>query len=158
MFVPENWPKEVKYTNTINKKSEKVISKLEGIEVKIIRDDTHVLNGEFGVYATKEWKPYEIIGCYCGTLVKNIGGKYAAHAYTSKTGDNWLIDASIEGNETRFINDYRNIEDKPNVFFGKTVVNNRRVIIVIVTKHINKGEEILSDYGDSYWDYINEND
>ena len=42
--------------------------------------------------------------------------------------------------------------------FGKTVVNNRRVIIVIVTKDINKGEEILSDYGDSYWDYINEND
>ncbi|VVU95762.1 hypothetical protein CPAV1605_1518 [seawater metagenome] len=154
MLVPDNWPKDIKYSNTISKESQKHLQSLEGVELKEIQDYNHILRGEIGLFAKRDWQPFEVIGGYCGILKKDIGGKYVAFAYYNKKGDKWCIDAELEGNETRFINDYRNIKSYPNVMFQKTNVNNKRVILIIVIKEIKEGDEILSDYGETYWENI----
>jgi len=155
MLIPENWPSNVKYKNTVDRKKAVLsFGCLEGVQTIKIKDDNHILKGQYGVFATRDWGKYEIIGCYCGEIKSNNGGKYVANLYTSRSGNEWTIDSEKEGNETRFINDYRNISKEKNVSFEKTIINNQRMILIVVIKNISEGEEILSDYGDDYWKYI----
>jgi len=148
------WPEDIEYTNNVEQKDISFSYELEGVELRIINDEKHILKGEYGVFATRDWDPCEIVGCYTGTVTKNIPGKYVAKLYCSKNENYWGVDAGKKGNETRFINDYRNIAEDSNVVYSKTTVNKKRAIIVIVKKNIKKGEELLSDYGEDYWNYF----
>ena len=79
------------------------------------------------------------------------------------------IDAEKAGNEFRFLNDYRRIANKPNckmfqqldsvtkkqrynAIYYITINNNRILLSPLST--IKKGDELLIDYGDSYWDEV----
>ncbi len=81
-------------------------------------------------------------------------------------GNFYVIDAEKHGNILRLINDYRNIpikqsndNDNNNVFAvhnctGITIWNLKRrkpEIILFANNEINKGEEVLLDYGDIFW-------
>ena len=153
--IPLNWPSDIIYSNNTEQKDISFKYTLEGVELRKIDDKNHILDGEYGVFSTKNWKTFDIIGCYTGELVKNIPGKYIARLYCSKNDNYWGLDAEKVGNETRFINDYRNIAKEPNVVYSKTIVNGKRCIIVITKNDIGVGEEILSDYGKDYWNYWN---
>jgi hypothetical protein len=74
------------------------------------------------------------------------------------------VDASIMGNEARFINDFRGVSAAPNAEFRDIMVhtsNNRaekRVGVFVLsagksgkrTKGINRGQEILVSYGKGF--------
>jgi hypothetical protein len=57
-----------------------------------------------------------------------------------------------EGNTARFVNDFRGIETTPNVRFTKRFVcTDIPVVFLEATRDISRGDEILADYGDSFW-------
>jgi len=63
------------------------------------------------------------------------------------------VDASVMGNEARFVNDYRGIRDKPNAVFveNRTPQGELRISIWSSKDPIKKGDEILVSYGKSWW-------
>lgn len=65
----------------------------------------------------------------------------------------------VAGNETRFINDFRNTGHQPNVDFHVEFEPLLGVLTCRVTscRQIKKGDEILTDYGDEYWSAIHAN-
>ena len=127
---------------------------IDGITVEKILDSNHVLNGEYGVFAEKKFKIGDVIGQYTGKIVYgNVSGRYVAEL-TNTTELN--INAETEGNETRFINDYRNIKNKPNCCISRTIIDNKPCVLFIVIDVINIHDEILVDYGTNYWDYFSD--
>lgn len=60
------------------------------------------------------------------------------------------MDALHCGNEMRFINTYQNIADSPNVKLQTVYIDSYPHLVVICTKYICIGEEILLDYGPAY--------
>jgi len=128
---------------------------ISGVKIIKITKKTHILKGEYGLFATKIWKTFDIIGQYTGQIVTpDIEGIYVANMFNDTYKDDlrYSVNAEIMGNETRYINDYRGIKDKPNCKFIKTYIEGLPVIAVVVIIDINKGDEILTDYGDDYWD------
>ena len=61
------------------------------------------------------------------------------------------LDASTEGNELRFCNDYRGVASAPNATFQPATVSTRPIQLIVITAHVPFGAEILLDYGDDYW-------
>jgi hypothetical protein len=75
------------------------------------------------------------------------------------------VDASIMGNEARFINDFRGVSAAPNAEFRDIMVNTsnnraeKRVGVFVLSagksgkraKGINRGQEILVSYGKGFW-------
>jgi len=63
------------------------------------------------------------------------------------------IDASMMGNQARFINDYRGIANKPNAIFqdGRTASGDLCMNVWSSGQEIKKGEEIVVSYGKSWW-------
>jgi SET domain-containing protein len=99
-----------------------------------------------GLFATENIARGELIGEYIG-IPCTVKTKSSTSRYTVKRRDNVYIDATIGGNETMFINDYRNIRDAPNVKYIDAV-NDR--VRVIASQDIKQGEEMVVDYGDGY--------
>ena len=120
----------------------------KGYIVKKINDKNHPCYNQFGLYATRDWQPFEIINEYTGELV-NIYEKQSNYTVGfQKNGFLGLgIDAQECGNAMRFINHYGGIHDKePNVKY-ETVVNEDFIrIYVICIKPIGENDEILADY------------
>ena len=96
-------------------------SVIPGIEVKDL-PESHVLHGEQGLFATRHFKEFDVIGSYCGMYVGSDArgwpsrndvrsGHYLAklevddYKYLESLG----INAEETGNELRFINSYINI-------------------------------------------------
>ena len=145
---PSNWPSELKYVNSMTY-NKKILPKKDIIHgVKIIKlDDNHLLSGEYGLFASKNWQKYNIIGEYTGEVIIIDGGKYCAYLT-----DKYCVDASSCGNELRYINDYRNIKNKPNTKLQVVYLDKKPKVLVVVIEDINKNEEILLDYGENYWE------
>jgi len=63
------------------------------------------------------------------------------------------IDASMMGNQARFINDYRGIANKPNAIFqdGRTPSGELCMNVWSSGHEIKKWEEIVVSYGKSWW-------
>ncbi|SOV05766.1 uncharacterized protein UDID_06216 [Ustilago sp. UG-2017a] len=73
------------------------------------------------------------------------------------------IDSQYWGNESRFVNDYRGIAQKPNVEFRSFIQYNstaeqpqegsqeRFQMGLFATRLIRKGQELVINYGKSYW-------
>jgi hypothetical protein len=78
---------------------------------------------------------------------------YDLSLYRTNDGVSVGIDASFVGNEARFINDYRGIQDKPNATFeeDRSAGTELRMSVWSGTSPLSKGEEILVSYGKSWW-------
>ena len=63
------------------------------------------------------------------------------------------IDASVMGNQARFINDYRGIANKPNAIFQDDRTQSGELCMNVWSfkQEIKKGEEIVVSYGKSWW-------
>lgn len=146
--LPANWPNDLSYISNMNYKGMELPKKTLVDGVRIVKlDENHLLNGEYGLLATKNLQRYSILGEYTGEVNKK-DSKYSAFLLES-----YGVDANECGNEMRFINDYRNIADKPNVRLERTYIDKKPKVLVIVIEDINEGEEILLDYGESYCNY-----
>lgn len=64
------------------------------------------------------------------------------------------IDAELGGNETRFLNDYRQVATEPNVRFEVVYDTRRPYVIAVTTCAVAPDEELLADYGTAYWEQL----
>lgn len=112
-----------------------------------------------GVRALQSFDALTIIGEYTGMLVPAIydpdseicDNIYLFALAESRRRDTIAcISARLYGNWTRFIN-HANDESKRNIEFVFIYTMNRLRVVVTTTRKIEFGEEILGDYGDSYW-------
>lgn len=150
--LPANWPQEIEYYSSVSYVNKKTPKKSVINGVRIIKlGDEHILKGEFGLIATKKWKKFNIVGEYTGILsLDDKDTKYMA--YLSKIDNDDLgIDAKNCGNEMRFINDYRNLRDRPNVRLEIVYIDKKPKVLVVVLEDIDEDEELLLDYGEGYW-------
>ena len=151
MKNPVNWPSDIIYRNIQEFNGFKKIRKetTPGVRLEKINDTNSVLHNQYGLFATKEFNSYDIIGQYTGKLVDmECGGCYVSRS------DNCCIDALNYGNELRFINDYRNIAPSENVVIKNAYIDKKPRVLFVVTKQIKPGEQILTDYGEEYWKHF----
>lgn len=157
---PESWPVGVEYTNTIlpqnmwdilalSKLYEQKMPHLEIRQVPILQ------SRNLGVYATKPLRKGHVFGQYAGKLVKASSLRRCLdlqNDYIMDISDNYCIDASEYGNETRFMNDYRGFASHSNAEYSvKTEGVPYVTIDVVASRDIKAGEQILLDYGSEYW-------
>ncbi|KAM3568640.1 hypothetical protein VYU27_009242 [Nannochloropsis oceanica] len=131
---------------------------LPGIEVRYITEPSHVLKGQYGVYATREFAPFDVIGEYVGRVVPpKVCGEYVATIdwedcrLSDGAGHLWGVDSAVYGNEVRMINHYHRISPVPNVKFVTSYIAELPHILVVVVRPIARGAEVLIDYGPNYW-------
>ncbi|RDA82724.1 hypothetical protein CP532_4520 [Ophiocordyceps camponoti-leonardi (nom. inval.)] len=131
------------------------------VRIQQIRDAQHPANGQLGLFAAQNLKP--------GTFILAYLGRVHAGASSSSLADSdydlWLdkeadlaVDAAVEGNEGRFVNDYRGIKEKPNVEFAPIWCERWGQVCVGIwvtrgksSKGIRRGDEILVNYGKGFW-------
>ena len=133
------------HKNNINKNSNKLI------RIKIINDIKHPAYKQRGLFALKKIKNKTYICDYIGyietTEYESLTSDYIMFFYK-----NLSCDACKMGNESRFMNDYRNISDKPNCEWKNyRDIHGRLRIGVFASKDIKKGDELLVTYGKAFW-------
>ncbi|KAM0747308.1 hypothetical protein T439DRAFT_293127, partial [Meredithblackwellia eburnea MCA 4105] len=135
------------------------------LEIRKIIQKSHPAFGEFGLFYVGKHKLEK------GTWIRDYLGYVHTEPESSPTSSYDLslhrsnipsssiaIDATSMGNESRFINDYRRILEKPNAEFetrewelpgarGKAV----RMSVWAGPKGIGVGEEICVSYGKGFW-------
>lgn len=121
-----------------------------GVEVRDLPPG-HFLAGQQGLFATRKFLRYDIIGEYTGKIVPStVGGHYVALLEDKEYNDSMGVDAQDCGNEMRFINSFVNIAPRPNVKMRTAYIGTYPHIVVLCIEDIEIGEEILLDYGEEY--------
>ncbi|CAM1502038.1 Fc.00g040220.m01.CDS01 [Cosmosporella sp. VM-42] len=180
MSKPKNWPESFPYLRSPLHSRELTSSQLQTlrtnpstsipiiptaltltpspiVKIHAITMPSHPANGQHGLFATQNLKPGTFILPYLGRV----------HPGTSSASDSdydlWLdreadvaVDAAREGNEARFVNDYRGVKERANAEFsvgwcerwGELVVG---FWVLKGGKGVRKGEEILVSYGKGFW-------
>ncbi|KEY67671.1 hypothetical protein S7711_03924 [Stachybotrys chartarum IBT 7711] len=135
------------------------------VRIQAISDPAHPAHGQHGLFAARDLRP--------GTLVLAYLGRVHAGGASSDRSDYdlWLdraadvaVDAAAEGNEGRFVNDYRGVRGRANAEFGNVwcerwgqlcvgvwVLGKRNAGGAREGVGIRKGEEILVSYGKGFW-------
>ena len=122
----------------------------KGVEGRLLTSD-HPLCGEYGLFATKHFSRFDVIGEYIGKVVSSDKtGHYVAALEDAEHDKSLGLDAEFCGNEMRFINSYLGIANRCNVVMKTVYIDTLPHIIIICTEDISPGEEILFDYGESY--------
>ncbi|KAF8845334.1 hypothetical protein BDN67DRAFT_941154 [Paxillus ammoniavirescens] len=125
------------------------------VRIKFISHPAHPARGQYGLFAFKKIQPRTHIIDYIGEVhcQERPNSDYDLSLFRSQDGVNVGIDASVMGNESRFVNDYRGIRGKPNAEFVeyRTAVGELRMSIWSTGDTIKKGEEIVVSYGKSWW-------
>jgi hypothetical protein len=149
------------------------------VKIADIKDLSHPACGQAGLFAAKDLKPGSFILEYLGEIhaspsssspespPTSIGSGEDSHAHSDYdlSLDRYLglaIDADRMGNESRFVNDYRGIKNRPNAKFkevwdAKRMERGMSIWVLPVGKSgegkgIAKGEEILVSYGKGFWE------
>jgi hypothetical protein len=128
-------------------------------EIRLIEDKNHPCCGERGLFAKQDIHSLGYIGEYTGRVIdfgmiqhlKDV--RYQADFGLDST-ETISVDASICGNECRFINDFRGTGKQPNVQMKRVWARKSLRIMIQATKDIQKGEEFLIDYGSQYWENL----
>jgi hypothetical protein len=125
------------------------------VRIKFVTDPGHPACGQYGLFAHKKIPLRSHIIDYIGQVhcQERPDSDYDLSLYRSRDGVSVGIDARDMGNESRFINDYRGIQDKPNAEFVeyRTARGELRISIWSKGEAIKKGDEILVSYGKSWW-------
>lgn len=124
---------------------------IHGVIVKDLAKN-HPLYGEQGLYTTKKFEKFDVIGEYLGIIVgpEVKSGHYLAALEDKSNDDSLGLDAATCGNEMRFINSYIGIDFSPNVTMRTVYMNTYPHLVIVATRDIEIGEELLLDYGDAY--------
>jgi hypothetical protein len=123
------------------------------VRIRYISDASHPAVGQYGLFAANKIPPRTHIIDYTGEIhCDDRASDYDLSLYRSQDA-NVGIDASMMGNEARFINDYRGVREKPNAIFadGRTTSGELRMSVWSAGKIIKKGDEILVSYGKGWW-------
>lgn len=111
----------------------------------------HLLNGQQGLFATRSFATYDLVGEYTGRVVpEGCGGSYCAALENKPARESLGVDASECGNEARFINCYFNLAPEANLVFRTAYVDTYPRLLLVCTRPVECGTELLLDYGDAY--------
>ena len=124
---------------------------VHGVIVKDLAHN-HPLYGEQGLYTTKKFEKFDVIGEYLGLIVgpEVKCGHYLAALEDKLHDDSLGLDAAHCGNEMRFINSYIGIDFSPNVTMRTVYMNTYPHLVIVATRDLDIGEELLLDYGQAY--------
>ena len=118
---------------------------LPNVKVQKITNKNHPARTQYGLFAIKELKQYQILGEYTGVVInKYMNGDYIASF--SNISMSLGVNAEKIGNEMRYINHYKNIKNRPNCKFEQTYIQGKPAILIVIIDNIKKDEEILIDY------------
>jgi SET domain-containing protein len=136
---------------------------LLNVEIRTIEDRLHPAYKQKGLFATQTIRKYTILGEYAGRAVlhqPNTASNANSSRYKGilfedeKSGVAVDIDAKDVGNEFRFLNDCTGTRTaKPNVLFKVAAIGGRYHILVLAIDDIHSGEELLAEYGSTYWEH-----
>lgn len=124
------------------------------VSIRAISSPTHPACGQHGLFAVKKIPPRTWLLDYIGEVhCDDRVSDYDLSLYRSQDGVSVGVDASVCGNEARFINDYRGIRSNPNAIFadGRAASGELRMSVWSGSAVIRKGEEILVSYGKCWW-------
>ena len=121
-------------------------------EVREIRDPDHPCRGQKGLFATKPWAPGRVIGEYQGLIrwFRDVEDTTYYAGFQAEGYYGYGVDASVSGNHTKYINDYKGVAPAPNVRYATTSGGSKRIrprIMVITIREVQTGEEFVADYG-----------
>lgn len=107
----------------------------------------------FGLFAEEMIAECTFIGEYVGIVKKRIkkldrDNDYIFEYSIGSFDTGYVIDAEEKGNHTRFINH----SYEPNVTSRWIVINYLPRVVYFANRRIEKGEELLLDYGPYYWE------
>jgi len=140
---------------TVDKNERKNINigHIEGVEPRRCPPG-HILEGEYGLFATKKFEPGDVIGEYVG-VVHRGSSPYVAdlHCYSTEVHSDLGVDSLQEGNELRFMNDYHGIAAINNVNMHRCFIDTFPRVLIVCEKAIGVGDEILTSYGEGYINY-----
>ena len=152
---PKHWPHdEATYTDrNLYDGPPKIVVGLPGVTPKRIDDPRHPCHGAFGLFAKRAWQPFEVVGEYVGRVrPPDVEGHYVLALESDVPHlESLSIDAASTGNELRFVNDFRGVGHEPNVTFQSCTIASRPAQLLVVTKPVPTGGELLTDYGVDYW-------
>ncbi|KAJ7293235.1 hypothetical protein C8J57DRAFT_1268463 [Mycena rebaudengoi] len=165
---PSHWPAEIRYISasvyhssvpdvvrgTECRKTRDIASHPSLVAIRRITTSTHPACGQFGLFAARKIPAKEHIVDYFGEIhcEERKDSDYDLSLFRDPTlGINVGIDANKMGNESRFVNDYRGIQDKPNAVFVDRMASGELRIGIWSSRNIKKGEEILVSYGKGWW-------
>lgn len=123
------------------------------VRIKLIIDTRHPACGQRGLFAHKKIPPGSHIIDYVGEVhcEERPDSDYDLSLYR-RDGVNVGIDAQEMGNESRFINDYRGIKDRPNAEFVEYRTGRGELRMSVWSREgIQRGDEIVVSYGKSWW-------
>ena len=130
------------------------------VHIQPIRDPSHPAHGQHGLFATQALKPGTFILAYLGRVHSEVAtdGQSDYDIWLDKD-QGLAVDAGKQGNEARFVNDYRGVKPRPNALFGTAWCERWQQLCVAVfadkrkdSKGITKGEEVVVSYGKGFWD------
>ena len=125
-----------------------------------------------GVFARRALEEGAVVGQYTGhgraistvadcrseyVMIMPLGAEALARERAGLPYEKFVIDARTCGSEMRFLNHYGSIAEEPNVEFehaavGAGGVGLMEIVCTVRTlRRVEKGEELLVDYGDQYW-------
>lgn len=126
------------------------------VSIRRITDSSHPAYGQHGLFANRKIAANSWIIDYVG-LVESAANESKTSDYIIHFVGSLSCDAEHIGNEARFINDCRNINDQgPNVKFvnyqrDKAQNSPLRLGVFSCSKPIRKGQELLVSYGKGFW-------
>ena len=115
-----------------------------GYIVKKIEDNTHPVFENYGLFSTKNWKKYDILGEYFGELCEYKNGDYLV-GIDLEGYRGCCIDSEKTECYMKYINHYKNI-GKPNCKYVSTIIEGNPKVFLVVIKEIKENEEILANY------------
>jgi len=121
---------------------------VDGVEI-VDLPSTHLLAGQKGLFATRDFHQYDILGEYTGRIVK-YDDVDNSNLYIFTLVDDIIVDADTYGNELKYVNSHINIADAPNLTSNQCYIDGKPKVLFICNRDIAAGEELLLDYGDAY--------
>jgi len=122
--------------------------------IRPITHPSHPAHGQHGLFAASKIPPQTLIVEYIGEVHSDDRptSDYDISLYRFRH-ESVGVDATVMGNEARFVNDYRGIRPKPNAQFLDrwTAGGDLRMCIWSLSGGIRKGDEIVVSYGKAWW-------
>jgi len=148
----------------VSKQEEEILRKrktlTELVEIRFIEQEDHPCKGQLGLFANRDLKQGIFLGEYTGRVLVNLEDVMTSKYLVDYSNpfeedcDRVWVDAKNEGNELRFINDFKGTGKKENITFKRVWVGGMMRVCGQITADIQAGEEILTDYGEGYWNNL----
>jgi len=141
-----------------NLRTRKTLEEL--VEIRFIEADNHPCKGQLGLFAVKELKTGIFLGEYTGRVLVNLEDVMTSKYLVDYSNpfeedcDRVWVDAKNEGNELRFINDFKGTGKQENITFKRVWLGGMMRVCGQITADVQPGEELLTDYGEGYWNNL----